>query len=352
MIDVDAVLRETLRERAADAPAVRPLTDYRLAEPTRPRSVHRWLVLTVACVGAIAVVVAVAALSAIASHRTAPPISSVSPQPTPSNSASPTPKADYPICAPAQLTLSMGEGGAAMGTAYQAVNIRNVSRATCQLTGFAGVTFTGGTLGASTIVATSDVESGSPATVVLASNGTARFSVATTNPAASPHTCGQQTPDRIVVTVPGGSAPAVDLSWKAAICTDTTMATVVTKYVHTRSGEGVVRVSGYDGPQFAAVRPATFHIDQVTAWRRAHWQVWDSTHAVGRALLYGHGCNPSCATGHHWSGWGTITLHGPFPGCHGHRYFAFISYRLDHRSRIVGLGQTADMREYTNAMCR
>src|SRR5450631_143505 len=69
---------------------------------------------------------------------------------TPTVSRATSPAASAPTCRTAQLSLRLGKGGAAAGTAYQPIVFTNHGSSTCALRGYPGVAFvasTGGQVG-------------------------------------------------------------------------------------------------------------------------------------------------------------------------------------------------------------
>jgi len=60
---------------------------------------------------------------------------------TPSVSRAPSPAGSAPSCRTSQLTVRLGGGGAAAGTAYQSIVFANHAISTCALRGYPGVAF-------------------------------------------------------------------------------------------------------------------------------------------------------------------------------------------------------------------
>jgi hypothetical protein len=61
--------------------------------------------------------------------------------PTASVSRIPSPAGSVPTCRTSQLSLRLGNGGVAAGTAYQPIVFTNHGRSTCDLRGYPGVAF-------------------------------------------------------------------------------------------------------------------------------------------------------------------------------------------------------------------
>ena len=111
-----------------------------------PLAVLPLVLLTAACSGspspsaASATVPAPAATTATATPTgTATPTATVTAAPSPSRTASPAGSA--PTCRTSQLSVRLGNGGGAAGTAYQPIVFTNRGASTCTLRGYPGVAF-------------------------------------------------------------------------------------------------------------------------------------------------------------------------------------------------------------------
>ena len=118
----------------------------RVAPVVRPLALLPLVLLAAACSGspspsaASPTVAAPASITATATTTgAATPTASVTAAPSPSRTASPAGSA--PTCRTSQLSVRLGNGGGAAGTAYQPIVFTNRGASTCTLRGYPGVAF-------------------------------------------------------------------------------------------------------------------------------------------------------------------------------------------------------------------
>jgi hypothetical protein len=123
-----------------------------------------------------------------------------------------------PLCGPSVVTLTMGRGGAAMGTSYQRVVITNTSGTPCELAGFPTVSFSGGSLARSIAATKSRDIRAAPRGIV--GTAPAHFTIEVPNPLGGLPTrsCHAGHPDVVTVRIMPG-LPTTTMPFHDEICT-------------------------------------------------------------------------------------------------------------------------------------
>jgi hypothetical protein len=136
--------------------------------------------------------------------------------PASSPQATSTPAGPGP-CQSGALKVTLGPGSAAAGTAYYPIRFTNISAATCTLSGFPGVSFTGETYAVQVGPAASRNHSSPEQLVTLAPGAVASALISVVDAGNYPSGCGQTTASGVLV-YPPNLTTSVGLPFNGMTC--------------------------------------------------------------------------------------------------------------------------------------
>jgi hypothetical protein len=172
-------------------------------------------------------------ITAIPSHS-ASPVPLTSPT-SPASSVKPSPGGSA-NCLTSALRAALGPAQGAAGSAYQVVNLANISRASCTLYGFPGVSFVTG-IGGSQIGKAAARDRTTPRKVVtLAPGQSGSFVLRIVNTGTLPTSACVPVTVHWLKIFPPASTAALYLSYTARACSDETASILTTRVVTDGTG--------------------------------------------------------------------------------------------------------------------